>query len=121
VGTFVRYELPDGGEVYFEAPDSPLVTPRGGAADVVDRGLLTDQVANIAKVASFTARSFRQILGPDELQLEFGVTVGGSVNWWFITSAKAEGSIKVTLKWNNSEGVEQINPEGAQARNPEGA
>jgi hypothetical protein len=98
--TFVRYELPDGGEVYFETPDSALVTPRGGDATVIDKGKLANQVDNIAKAAAATAQSMRRLLEPDELELEFGISMEGSTNWWFIVSAKTEGSIKVTLKWS---------------------
>jgi len=101
--TFVKYELPDGGEVYFEAPDSALVTPRGGDATVIDKGKLANQVDNIAKAASATALSMRRLLEPDELELEFGISMEGATSWWFIVSAKTEGSIKVRLKWNHAD------------------
>jgi len=101
--TFVRYELPEGGAVYFEAPDASLVTPRGGDATVIDKGRLANQVDNIAKAAAATARSMWSLLEPDELELEFGISMEGATNWWFIVSAKTEGSIKVRLKWKHAD------------------
>jgi hypothetical protein len=38
VAEFVRYQLEDGSEVYFEAAESDLVSLRGGEAEVTDAG-----------------------------------------------------------------------------------
>jgi hypothetical protein len=40
----------------------------------------------------------RARLVPDEVSLEFGLKVSGSVNWFF-AKAQGEGTIKVTLTW----------------------
>ena len=48
---FVKYQLEDGSEVFFESAEASLVSLRGGAADVVDAGKLGDRLSNIAAAA----------------------------------------------------------------------
>ena len=45
---FVKYELEDGSEVFFESAEASLVSLRGGSADVVDAGKLGDRLSHIA-------------------------------------------------------------------------
>jgi hypothetical protein len=49
-------------------------------------------------------------LRPEEITLEFGLKVSGEVNWWFFAKNQAEGTIKVTVKWN-TESKAQTQPE----------
>jgi hypothetical protein len=99
VADFVRYELDDGSEVFFEAAEGSLVRLRGGAAEVADAGKLGDRLRHIAAAADEVSRGLRDRLGPEEVELEFGVTVSGEVNWWFIAKTSGDASMKVKLTW----------------------
>lgn len=96
---FVRYELDDGSEVFFETAEGSLVSPRGGSADVVDAGRLGDRLRPIAAAACEVSRSLREHLAPEEIELIFGVKVSGEVSWWFFARANGEASINVRLTW----------------------
>ena len=95
---FVRFTLDDGLEVLFESAESDLVALHGGAPEVRDGGKLTARLQGVAEAAEEVAASLRSRLIPDEVSLEFGLSVSGGVNWFF-TRAQGEGTIKVTLKW----------------------
>jgi Trypsin-co-occurring domain 1 len=97
---FVRYTLEDGSEVVFESAESDLVQLHGGEPDVVEGGELQTRLAGVAAAAEQVAGSLRSRLAPEEIALEFGLKVSGEVNWWFFAKNQAEGTIKVTLKWN---------------------
>ncbi|MFZ0120174.1 MAG: CU044_2847 family protein [Pseudonocardiaceae bacterium] len=98
---FVRYKLENGAEVVFEAAEGDLVQLHGGGEpDVVDGGRLQTRLAGVAAAAEQVAGSLRSRLAPEEIALEFGLKVSGEVNWWFFAKNQAEGTIKVTLKWN---------------------
>lgn len=98
---FVRYELADGSEVYFESVEGSMVALRGGTPDVVDAGRLSDRLGHIAAAAEEVSKGLRERLAPHELALEFGITVSGEVNWWFFAKGRGEASIHVTLTWRN--------------------
>lgn len=99
---FVKYELEDGSEVFFESAEGSLVSLRGGAADVVDAGKLGDRLCHIAAAADEVSKGLRERLRPEEIELEFGVKVSGEVSWWFFAKANGEASINVKLTWGKS-------------------
>jgi hypothetical protein len=101
VAEFVRYTLDDGSEVVFESAESNLVQLHSGQPDVVDGGPLHSRLGAVAAAAEHVAGSLRSQLQPEEIELEFGLKISGEVNWWFFAKNQAEGTIKVTLKWNN--------------------
>lgn len=109
---FVRYELEDGSEVFFESAEGSLVSLRGGAPDVVDAGKLGDRLGHIAAAADEVSKGLRERLAPQELELDFGVKVSGEVNWWFFAKANGEASINVRLIWR------KITPEGSSPPPP---
>ena len=96
---FVRYELEDGSEVFFESAEASLVSLRGGSADVVDAGKLGDRLGHIAAAADEVSKGLRERLAPEEIHLEFGVKVSGEVSWWFFAKANGEASMNVKLTW----------------------
>jgi len=96
---FVKYQLDDGSEVYFESAEASLVSMRGGDAEVVDAGQLGDRLRNIATAADQVSKGLRERLEPEEIELEFGVKISGEVGWWFFAKASGEASINVTLTW----------------------
>lgn len=100
---FVKYELDDGTDVYFEAAEASLVSLRGGGEpDVVAAGRLGDRLGQVAGAAEEVAKSLRSRLTPDEIRLEFGVKIAGEVNWWFFAKSQGESTLNVTLTWQNS-------------------
>jgi hypothetical protein len=96
---FVKYELEDGSEVFFESAEASLVSLRGGDAEVVDAGKLGDRLSHIAAAADQVSKGLRERLAPEEIELEFGVKISGEVGWWFFAKASGEASINVTLTW----------------------
>jgi hypothetical protein len=96
---FVKYQLDDGSEVYFESAEASLVSLRGGDAEVKDAGKLGDRLSNIAAAADQVSKGLRERLEPEEIELEFGVKISGEVGWWFFAKASGEASINVTLTW----------------------
>jgi hypothetical protein len=113
VAEFVRYQLEDGSEVYFEAAESDLVSLRGGEAEVTDAGPLADRLQHVAKAAEQVTQSLRSRLTPDEIKLEFGIKVSGEVNWWFFAKNKAEGTISVSLVWKPQSPAESKSAAGS--------
>ena len=101
VADFVKYQLADGSEVFFETAEASLVSQRGGTADVVDAGKLGDRLGHIAAAADEVSKGLRERLAPEEIELEFGVKISGEVGWWFFAKASGEASINVTLRWRN--------------------
>jgi hypothetical protein len=96
---FVRYELADGSEVFFESSEASLVSLRGGEPDISDAGRLGDRLRNIARAAAEVSEGLRQQLAPDAIELEFGVKMSGEVNWWFFSKTAGEGTLNVRLSW----------------------
>ena len=96
---FVKYQLDDGSEVFFESAEASLVSQRGGPADVVDAGKLGDRLSHIAVAAEEVSKGLRERLAPEEIELEFGVKISGEVGWWFFARASGEAAINVTLTW----------------------
>lgn len=101
---FVKYELDDGSEVFFEASEgSGLVSLRGGVVDVADGGRLRDRLRAVAGVAEEVSGGLRDRLAVDELELEFCVSVSAEVNWWFVSRTRGDGSLSVRLRWRRGE------------------
>ncbi len=98
---FVRYELEDGTEVYFETAESSLVSKRSDTPEVTQAGRLGDRLHEIAAAAAEVSAGFRERLGPDELELTFGVKVSGKVNFWFFARADGESTMQVKLTWKS--------------------
>jgi Trypsin-co-occurring domain 1 len=101
VADFVKYELDDGSEVFFESAEASLVSLRGGPAEIVDAGKLGNRLNHIAAAAEEVSKGLRERLAPEEIELEFGVKVSGEVGWWFFAKASGEATINVTLRWRN--------------------
>lgn len=101
---FVKYELDDGETVvYFESADSSLVSLRTGDPEVEDGGKLGDRLAGIAAAAGEISSGLREQLGPDEIELTFGVKISGGVGWWWFGKADGEASIQVKATWKGNE------------------
>ncbi len=101
---FVKYELDDGGVVYFESADADLVSLRSGQTEIADGGRLDDRLANIAAAAQQVSEGLRGSLHPDEIELTFGIKMSGSVGWWWFGKADGEASIQVKATWKSGDG-----------------
>jgi hypothetical protein len=101
---FVRYELADGSEVFFQSAEGSLVSLRGGDPDVHDAGALGDRLRQVAAAAEEVSSGLRKRLEPDQIEISFGVKVSGEVSWWFFAKASADAAIQVTLRWNRESG-----------------
>ncbi len=96
---FVRFALPDGSDVFFEAAESDLVRLHGGEPEVMDGGGLRGRLGAVAAAAEQVSSELRSRLQPDEVSVTFGVKVSGEVSWWFFAKNQAEANISVTLTW----------------------
>jgi Trypsin-co-occurring domain 1 len=97
---FAKFVLEDGSEVFFETAESDLVALHSGEPEVREGGRLGNRLSAIAEAAEEISRTLRSRLVPDEVTLEFGVKVGGEVNWWFFAKSQGEATIKVTARWS---------------------
>jgi hypothetical protein len=96
---FVKYQLEDDTEVFFESAEGSLVSLRGGAPDVEDGGRLGNRLREITAAADEISKGLRERLAPGTIELSFGVKVSGEVNWWFFAKTNGESSINVKLTW----------------------
>ena len=118
---FVKYELEDGSEVFFETAEASLVSLRGGSPDVVRAGKLGDRLGHIAAAADEVSKGLRERLAPEEIELAFGVKVSGEVSWWFFARASGEASINVRLTWRKDAQEHPVpsgRPTGEEADEP---
>ena len=99
---FAKFVLEDGSEVLFETAESDLVALHSGEPEVSEGGRLENRLSAIAEAAEEISRTLRSRLVPDEVTLEFGVKVGGEVNWWFFAKSQGEATIKVTARWSSA-------------------
>lgn len=101
---FVKYQLGNGTEVYFETAEASLVAARGRTdPDVVDQGPIADRLQQVALAAEEVSESLRSRLSPDQIELTFGVKVSGEAGWWFFAKAGGEANIQVTLRWGEGQ------------------
>ncbi|GAB2724892.1 CU044_2847 family protein [Kitasatospora kifunensis] len=96
----VSYGLDDDTVVSFEIESTDDFHPVGAAEVVAQvqaavRPTVEAARAVLAKVAE---------IGPDEVQLKFGIKVDGSANW-LIAKAATEASFEVTLTWRPESGA----------------
>lgn len=69
-------------------------------AEVLDKlAEVGDRIANVCKTVYEKATTQLGDVAPDELTLEFGITLGGSAGVPFVAKGKADGTFKVTAKW----------------------
>lgn len=68
--------------------------------DVADKLDLDKEFASVSAVASAMLEKMKA-LQPGEVEIEFGVEVGGSMGIPLITSGQAKANFKIKLKWKN--------------------
>jgi hypothetical protein len=96
--TVVRYALDEHTTVGFEIEPPPGFR-QAGAHELV--GDLREALAPAIEGARAVLDKVRE-LGPDEVQVRFGVKVSGTMNW-LIARATAEGNFEVALAWRRGD------------------
>jgi hypothetical protein len=97
----VRFGLADGASVLVEVDDRSFGIERAGrAADgVIEAGRqLTEALGSVSEAAQASLQVLRR-LGPDRLELDFGVKLSGEAGA-IIAKTAAEGHFTVKLSWS---------------------
>lgn len=89
------YQLEDGTTVRFEAVAVDGFTPAGPGQIA---GNVRDALEPAVRAAKEVLSGIRTI-GPDEVQVTFGIKVSGDANW-LVARAKNEANFEVTLRWH---------------------
>jgi Trypsin-co-occurring domain 1 len=101
------YTLDDGTRVRFEVdPEDGYTAASGQLA-----GRVREAVDPAVKAAAVVLRKVRQV-GPDRIEVKFGIRVSGGSDW-IIARAAGEASFEVTLAWDREE--HRAEPDGAAA------
>jgi hypothetical protein len=90
----VRYALEDGTEVSFEIEPPPGYRP--ASADKL-AGKVREAVQPAVRAAQEVLIRVKES-GPAEVQVKFGIKVGGGASWW-IAHASGESAFEVSLTW----------------------
>ncbi|WP_405408536.1 CU044_2847 family protein [Streptomyces decoyicus] len=94
----VSYELDDRTVARFEIEPSDSFHP-AGAEEIAGR---VREAVSPAVDAARTVLERVTSLGPDEVQVKFGIKVNGTANW-LIAKAATEANFEVTLTWKPEE------------------
>ncbi|WP_345555907.1 CU044_2847 family protein [Streptomonospora halophila] len=89
------YHLEDGTTVRFEAAAVEGFAPAGPGQIA---GSVREAVEPAVRAAKEVLTGIRTI-GPDEVQVTFGIKVSGDANW-LVARAKSEANFEVTLHWH---------------------
>lgn len=101
------YTLPPGKKgnnpvlVLVECAEGGGNVPRNAASFTDLKLNFEEEMAKIGRVAKSAVDALRK-LNPGELEIEFGVELGGSAGIPLITKHEGKANFKVTLKWKNS-------------------
>lgn len=101
----VRWELEDGGSVLIETgsdeePGGGWESAGIGAGTIRQAKLrLEESLSDVRDAAAAALRTFRELpIGPDEVELEFGVKLQAEVGA-VVAKGKTEGQLVVRLRW----------------------
>jgi Trypsin-co-occurring domain 1 len=106
----VSSQSEDGSSILIEVDPEQLETLAvgsglvGGTAGVEEKAAdklreISDAIAEVCRDVSERVRAAVGAAAPDELGLEFGVTLAGEAGFAVITKASAEATMKVTATW----------------------
>jgi Trypsin-co-occurring domain 1 len=101
VAEVVRFQVDDGSSVLVEVDEDAFGVERvsRGADGIVEAGRrLTDALGNVRAAAQASVDVLRT-LGPDALELQFGVKLAGEAGA-IIAKTTAEGHFSVKLSWS---------------------
>lgn len=96
----VRYRVDDETVAEFEIEPLSGFRP-AGAGDIA--GQVWDSAGPAVEAAMILLERVKK-LGPDAVQVKFGVKVTGTVNW-LVAKAASEGNFEITLCWQPGPGA----------------
>lgn len=97
-------------EIFVEVEERRRVT-RGGIADALsDRGkeyigsfgLVGEYIMSVCEEVYMKYKAAGESVRPNQLEIEFGIKVGGETGIPFVSKGTAEAAIKVTAKWGSA-------------------
>lgn len=94
----IGYTLDDGSVVRFEFEPGDGFRPVGPDEIV---GRLREAVGPAVEAARAVLAQVREV-GPDEIEVTFGIKVTGTMNW-LVAKAASEANFEVTLTWKGSD------------------
>lgn len=95
----VTYRVDDSTTVKLEIEPTEGFRP-AGPGEVVGR--IRDAIAPAVEAAKVVLEKVKEI-GPDEIEVKFGVKASGEASW-LVAKAAGEGNFEVTLTWSRDEG-----------------
>lgn len=112
----VRFDLAEGGEVTVEVEEQPGVVraARPGQALQKARASFEDALSEVRTAAQATLRHFQE-LGPDEVELKFGVKLDATAGA-VIAKTGVQAHFEVKLKWQREPGPPEEVVEEAAAK-----
>jgi hypothetical protein len=101
----IPYKLQDGGSIWVEIEEEELEgITRAGLEDITEKTAQHfDQALEGIKPAALLMFDTLRDLGPEKVQLEFGLNMKGQLGAVF-ASASGEANFKVTLIWSTKSG-----------------
>ena len=101
----VQFDLADGSPVYVEVEERNAAgvqrVGRGEEAIIKAQDRFVEALDKIRPAAEAVLTTFRELNTPDEINLEFGVKLSGTLGALF-ASVDSEATFKVSLKWKNA-------------------
>jgi hypothetical protein len=100
----VRMALIDGVEVFVEAHEMEREVQEVSARSRVENGIneALDVVEAIGKAAVKRLKGLTEAAGPDEMTIEFGVSIGAE-GGFVITSGSVTGNFQASMTWKKDE------------------
>lgn len=98
----VSYDVGDGVVVQFEVvPTQEWVDASPDPQRVIEQvTAAVEPAVQCAKAVLDRARA----MGPDEVEVKFGIKVSGTANW-LVAKAATEGNFEVTMTWKSGSGA----------------
>jgi hypothetical protein len=94
----VTYTVDDGDQVMLEIEPAQGFAP-AGPGEVLGR--VQEAIAPAVEAAKAVLEKVKEI-GPDEVEVKFGVKASGQANW-LVAKAAGEGNFEITLTWSRHE------------------
>lgn len=105
-----------GGEILVEVSDDSRLSPRGnfrgddaeGISDramryVQDFGQVGSHIMNVCSEIYSKYQSTSAAARPNDLEIKFGIKIGGETGIPFVSKGVAEASIEVTARWKQKD------------------
>lgn len=110
-----KIQAPDGSDIFLEYDETNIIKQDNGLSAISNKNILEERTENFKNGLEVTIQNYSIIVlnsiqnikhNPPEditklknIQLEFGVQIGGEVGIPFITKGSIESNVKVTLTW----------------------